>query len=134
MAAAVSVCNGFEYECHLKRLEQTTMGHDVYSRGMAYLHQEYLREHGEELAKIDGFDLQRALAATKHSELDEALVCSLYGYTDVAEYYRAIASKPFINGIAVPLLAIQSADDPLFTEVRSRLFFPTATLSKVTRE
>jgi predicted alpha/beta-fold hydrolase len=57
--AAISVCNGFEYEKHLKRIENTTLGHDVYSRGMTYLHQEYLRTHKDELEKIDGFDLQK---------------------------------------------------------------------------
>lgn len=58
----------------------------------------------------------QALAATKHSELDEALVCSLYGYADISEYYRAIDSRPYIKGVTVPLLCIQSSDDPLFTE------------------
>lgn len=57
--AAISVCNGFEYEKHLKRIENTPLGHDVYSRGMTYLHQEYLRTHKDELEKIDGFDLQK---------------------------------------------------------------------------
>mmetsp|Transcript_44337 Transcript_44337/g.111008 ORF Transcript_44337/g.111008 Transcript_44337/m.111008 type:complete len:253 (+) Transcript_44337:2-760(+) len=116
VAAAVSVCNGFEYEKHVKRIEETTVGQEVYSRGMTYLHQEYLRKHRDELSKVEGFDLERALAATKHSELDEALVCSLYGYSDVADYYKAVACRPFIHNVTVPLLCVQAADDPLFTE------------------
>ncbi len=35
--------------------------------------QEYLRVHGEKLASmVEGFDLQAALAASKHTELDQA--------------------------------------------------------------
>lgn len=68
VTAAVSVCNGFEYEKHLKRIEQTTLGHDVYSRGMTYLHQEYLRTHKEELEKIDGFDLQKVTVNRERKE------------------------------------------------------------------
>ena len=39
VAAAVSVCNGFEYQAHMNRVESTTIGQAVYSRGMTYLHQ-----------------------------------------------------------------------------------------------
>jgi predicted alpha/beta-fold hydrolase len=34
----------------------------------------------------------------------------------VGEYYRAIDSRPYIKDVAVPLLCVQSSDDPLFTE------------------
>ena len=44
------------------------------SRGGTYLHQEYLRTQGEELKKMGAdFDLDRALAATTHTEFDDAV-------------------------------------------------------------
>mmetsp|Transcript_5380 Transcript_5380/g.10808 ORF Transcript_5380/g.10808 Transcript_5380/m.10808 type:complete len:453 (-) Transcript_5380:238-1596(-) len=117
LCAAVSVCNGFEYSSHLNRLEASSMGKGFYSRGMTFLHQEYLRKHGEELQKkVPGFNLQKALNASSHSDLDEALVKSLYGFDDVNDYYQAVASRPYIPKVEVPLLCLQAADDPLFTE------------------
>jgi len=117
LTAAMSVCNGFEYEQHLQRLEKTPLGEQIYSRGMTYLHQEYLRNYGEELRQhVEGFELEKALAAAKHSELDEVLVKQVYGYHDMQEYYEQIASRPFIPKVNIPLLCLQSGDDPLFTE------------------
>eukprot|EP00287_Rhodomonas_sp_CCMP768_P002340 CAMPEP_0196738314 /NCGR_PEP_ID=MMETSP1091-20130531/15743_1 /TAXON_ID=302021 /ORGANISM="Rhodomonas sp., Strain CCMP768" /LENGTH=452 /DNA_ID=CAMNT_0042082275 /DNA_START=16 /DNA_END=1374 /DNA_ORIENTATION=- len=117
LCAAVSVCNGFEYSSHLNRLEASSMGKGFYSRGMTFLHQEYLKKHGKDLEKkVPGFDLNRALAATSHSDLDEALVQSLYGFEEISDYYEAVASRPYIPSVEVPLLCIQAADDPLFTE------------------
>eukprot|EP00961_Rhodomonas_salina_P260006 3513775-Rhodomonas_salina.1 len=156
LCAGVSVCNGFEYQSHLNRIEASPVGKGFYSRGMTFLHQviirtpmsvnsmskrtlsgtrfstyrlhtassshswmaqEYIRKHGKELqAKVPGFDVEKALAATSHSDLDEVLVKSLYGFEDVNEYYAAVASRPFIPAVEVPLLCLQAADDPLFTE------------------
>jgi hypothetical protein len=52
LVAAISVCNGFEYEVHINRVESTTLGQAVYSRGMTYLHQEYLRTQGLQLKEM----------------------------------------------------------------------------------
>jgi predicted alpha/beta-fold hydrolase len=122
VTAAVSVCNGFEYEVHMSRVESTTLGQSVYSRGMTYLHQEYLRTQGEQLRQMDAqFDLDRALAATSHSEFDQAVfpLYQKYGpvaYADLKAYYADVDSRPFVPSVSIPLLCIQSADDPLFTE------------------
>lgn len=122
VAAAVSVCNGFEYQAHINRVESTTIGQAVYSRGMTYLHQEYLRTQGQELKDMGAeFDLERALTATTHSEFDAAIfpLYQQYGpvaYADLQEYYADVDSRPYVPMIAIPLLCIQSADDPLFTE------------------
>jgi len=121
VAAAISVCNGFEYEANLRRIESTSMGQAVYSRGMTYLHSQYLRTQGEQLMEMgapEGFDLEKALAATSHSEFDEAVfpLYKVYGYQDIKAYYADIDSRPFVSKVTVPLLCIQSADDPLFTE------------------
>jgi len=114
--AAMSVCNGFEYGGHLKRLEEDPLGAAVYSRGMTYIHQEYLREHGAEIVKrCPDFDLDAALNATKHSELDAIMVRQMYGFDSMDEYYAAVCCRPYIPKVGVPLLCLQSRDDPLFT-------------------
>lgn len=114
--AAMSVCNGFEYGSHLKRLEDDPLGAAVYSRGMTYIHQEYLREHGARLQEQHPeLDLEAALNATKHSELDLVMVRTMYGFDTLEEYHAAVCCRPYIPKVKVPLLCLQSRDDPLFT-------------------
>ncbi|KAJ1494129.1 hypothetical protein T484DRAFT_1766676, partial [Baffinella frigidus] len=136
--AAMSVCNGFEYGSHLKRLEDDPLGAAVYSRGMTYIHQEYLREHGARLqeqhpeldleaalnatkhSELDleqhpELDLEAALNATKRSELDQVMVRTMYGFDTLEEYHAAVCCRPYIPKVKVPLLCLQSRDDPLFT-------------------
>ena len=116
--AAVSVCNGFEYESNINRVESTTIGQLVHSRGGTYLHQEYLRTQGEELKKMGAdLDLEKALAATTHSEFDQACfpLYAQWGYADLKSYLADIDSRPYVPKISIPVLCIQSADDPLYS-------------------
>jgi len=93
-------------------------GQLVCSRGGTYLHQEYLRTQGEELKKMGAaFDLDRALAATTHTEFDDAVfpLYAQWGFPDLKTYLAEIDSRPYVPKISVPLLCIQSADDPLYS-------------------
>jgi len=53
------------------------------------------------------------LASTSISELDAALTCKVYGYNSLEEYYEDSSPCNKLRHIKVPLLIVNSADDPM---------------------
>eukprot|EP00546_Thalassionema_frauenfeldii_P002402 CAMPEP_0178932048 /NCGR_PEP_ID=MMETSP0786-20121207/22341_1 /TAXON_ID=186022 /ORGANISM="Thalassionema frauenfeldii, Strain CCMP 1798" /LENGTH=403 /DNA_ID=CAMNT_0020609177 /DNA_START=263 /DNA_END=1474 /DNA_ORIENTATION=- len=56
----------------------------------------------------------KAMNATTIPEMEEAMICPLFGFTDLFDYYDRSASLNEIEDIAVPLYVLNAQDDPFF--------------------
>ncbi|MDA1342340.1 MAG: hydrolase [Proteobacteria bacterium] len=48
-------------------------------------------------------------------EYDDKVVAKLHGFADVHDYYQRSSSRQYLKSITVPMLLIQSIDDPFMT-------------------
>lgn len=60
------------------------------------------------------FDFDGAMAASTVAEFENAYIAKVYGYEDNVDYYRQTSCAYFLDGIAVPTLVVNAADDPFF--------------------
>ncbi|KAK3242181.1 hypothetical protein CYMTET_48118 [Cymbomonas tetramitiformis] len=81
----------------------------------------------------EGFKLELDLdwdavrASETLQEVEERLICPMFGYRDVHEYYQDASSARALPAVRVPLLCINALDDPIappenlpLAEVRSQ--------------
>ena len=65
-------------------------------------------------ALLDGIiDTGPALHARTLREFDDVLTAPLHGFADADDYYASADARPFLPRIRVPVLLIQSRDDPI---------------------
>lgn len=53
------------------------------------------------------------MAAGSTTEFDKVFTSKLHGFDSVEDFYHAISCKYNIDGIKVPVLCINSKDDPV---------------------
>ncbi len=58
------------------------------------------------------FDAARMHAARNLREFDDAVTAPLHGFRDAADYWRRASSKPWLPGIRLPALVINTLNDP----------------------
>ena len=46
-------------------------------------------------------------------EVEETLICPMFGYRDVAHYYADASCAGSLPTVTIPLLCINAADDPI---------------------
>lgn len=56
---------------------------------------------------------ERALRARSVREFDDAFTAPVHGFRDAADYYERCSAARFVDGVRVPTLLLQAADDPL---------------------
>jgi predicted alpha/beta-fold hydrolase len=72
------------------------------------------RKAAEKAQRFPGaFDGARAAAARTFAEFDEAVTAPLHGFASAREYWRRSSAGRFLAGVARPLLALSSLDDPI---------------------
>jgi hypothetical protein len=59
------------------------------------------------------FDGAAAAAAKTVRDFDDAITRRSFGFPDVDAYYRASGSSQRLAAVALPLLCVQAADDPI---------------------
>ncbi|MED6283344.1 Monoacylglycerol lipase ABHD2-A [Characodon lateralis] len=64
------------------------------------------------LKKVDA-DLSRLYIATSLMQIDDNIMRKLHGHSSLKEYYEKESCVHYIHNVDVPLLLVNSADDPL---------------------
>ncbi|KAJ2778664.1 hypothetical protein GGI15_004111 [Coemansia interrupta] len=59
------------------------------------------------------YDLDAVMRAKRMSELDNLVTAPTYGHKDCWAYYAAASSAPYVRHVRRPLLALNTADDPI---------------------
>lgn len=110
IAAAATICVPFDLAASCDRVSRGFMG-GVYT---TYFLRSLRRKVQAKRAMLDGIiDTGRALHARTLREFDDALTAPLHGFAGAEDYYARSDSRPFLPRIRVPVLLIQSRDDPI---------------------
>ena len=60
------------------------------------------------------FDYEGVMKAKSINELEDAYIAPIYGFKNYLDYYEQNACGNYVDGISVPVLAINAKDDPFF--------------------
>jgi len=120
LSAMVGLANVWDFvegSVHIER--GTLMNRLIYQNVLGGALRALLRLHADAFSQPDS-PLPASLLRTVFRkwtislrQYDEMVTAPLYGFADASEYYRAISSSPFISGICIPCLCINSLDDPI---------------------
>jgi hypothetical protein len=107
--AAVGISVPYDLAAGADLLDRTRMGR-LYA---AYFLRTLKRKAYAKAEILDGrVDLDAMARARTLRAFDEAVTAPLHGFRDAADYYRRSSSGPYLEGIRVPTLLVQSRDDP----------------------
>lgn len=114
----VSVCQGYS----ALRAQETFLQWDqcrrLYNFVMADNMKKIILSHRSSLlsmncSNIGDADLGRLYAATSLSQIDDSIMRKFHGYSSLKEYYEKESCVHYIHNVSVPLLLVNSSDDPL---------------------
>ncbi|XP_075994850.1 monoacylglycerol lipase ABHD2-like [Genypterus blacodes] len=114
----VSVCQGY----NALRVQETFLQWDQCRRLYNFLLAENMRKlilshrstlFGVNSSALDDGDLSRLYAATSLMQIDDSIMRKFHGYSTAKEYYEKDSCVQYIHNITVPLLLLNSSDDPL---------------------
>lgn len=108
---AVSMGNPFELTACDTALE-SGLG-PLYSRSMGKGLRRVFEPHAALFQGLPQYDVAAARAAATVRDFDEAVTRRTFGFETVDDYYRASGSAARLRHVALPLLCVQAADDPI---------------------
>lgn len=110
VAAAATICVPFDLATSCDRIGRGFMG-GLYT---TYFLRSLRRKIRAKQAVLDEtIDTGPALHARTLREFDDALTAPLHGFADADDYYARSDARAFLPRIRVPVLLIQSRDDPI---------------------
>lgn len=118
----------FDNELNIKKVESPGFNKVVYGNTFLKSMKARLSQQIDELCLVDGEDYETAnegatvrrvnfgdcLSVDTIADMETNLISPLYGFEDNVDYYRKCSCVYFLEGIAVPTLIINAADDPFF--------------------
>ncbi|XP_013880514.1 monoacylglycerol lipase ABHD2 [Austrofundulus limnaeus] len=114
----VSVCQGYS----ALRAQETFLQWDqcrrLYNFVLAGKMKQLILSHRSSLlgttsSSINDADLNGLYAATSLMQLDDRIMRKFHGYSTLREFYEKESCVRYIHNVSVPLLLVNSADDPL---------------------
>ncbi|EGR30500.1 hypothetical protein IMG5_130510 [Ichthyophthirius multifiliis] len=107
--AAVCVSNPWDFYIGIRHLSQIADNYLVSSRKkVLMLHKERFFDKNQKL-----FDYQKIDCSKNCIEFDNQFIVKAQGYKTADQYYRNISSIHAIDKIKIPVLFLQSKDDPI---------------------
>eukprot|EP00891_Asterochloris_glomerata_P008032 jgi/Astpho2/8032/gw1.00120.240.1_t len=94
------------------RLAKTWSSGWVYGRLLAHRMKAYILEHWGALGKHQALELERLQTITTSKHVDEWVVCALFGFSTVEDYYTAASTTTYIPSIRTHTLLLVAQDDP----------------------
>ncbi|KAI6175035.1 Abhydrolase domain-containing protein 2-A [Aphelenchoides bicaudatus] len=116
----LSVCQGYDAEANVSLLAEWESGRRVYNYIITENVKRLLRRNYD-MAVVPHvqsklIDEQRLFATTSILGVDEAYSRRVQGYDSVTSMYKSCSSIHRIPDIQIPMVFLNSADDPLFPE------------------
>ncbi|XP_070687169.1 monoacylglycerol lipase ABHD2-like [Pempheris klunzingeri] len=114
----VSVCQG--YSAH--RVQETFLQWDqcrrLYNFVLADNMKRLILSHRNSFlsmssSNIGDADLSKLCAATSLMQIDDSIMRKFHGYSSLKDYYERDSCVHYIHNLTVPLLLVNSSDDPL---------------------
>jgi abhydrolase domain-containing protein 1/3 len=99
-----------------KSFEEKFINRQLYTKHLCGELKEFISRNtaalDKETLKHLPFDLDHVLQSTTISQIDERLICPLFGYRCLDDYYDAASNWNKIHKIATPFLCLSATDDP----------------------
>ncbi|KAL4613241.1 monoacylglycerol lipase ABHD2-A-like [Arapaima gigas] len=117
----VSVCQGYS----ALRAQETFLQWDQCRRFYNFLMADNMKKiilsHRKILfsgssGKVTDDNMSRLFTATSLTQIDDIIMRKFHGYSSLKEYYEKESCVHYIHNVDVPLLLVNSADDPLVHE------------------
>uniref|UniRef100_A0A8C8JA90 Monoacylglycerol lipase ABHD2 n=1 Tax=Oncorhynchus tshawytscha TaxID=74940 RepID=A0A8C8JA90_ONCTS len=129
----VSVCQGYSALRAQKTFLQWDQCRRLYNFLMADNMKKIILSHrgslfGMNSSKMEDADLSRLYTATSLMQIDDNIMRKFHGHDTLKEYYEKESCVHYIHNINVPLLLVNSSDDPLVH--RSLLTIPRTLAEK----
>ncbi|XP_013980196.1 monoacylglycerol lipase ABHD2 [Salmo salar] len=129
----VSVCQGYSALRAQKTFLQWDQCRRLYNFLMADSMKKIILSHrgslfGMNSSKMEDADLSRLYTATSLMQIDDNIMRKFHGHDTLKEYYEKESCVHYIHNINVPLLLVNSSDDPLVH--RSLLTIPRTLAEK----
>lgn len=117
----VSVCQGYSALRAQETFQQWDQCRRFYNFLMAdnmkkiiLSHRDILfGENNGQMQNLKDADLSRLYTATSLTQIDDTIMRKFHGYETLKEYYEAESCLHYLNNIHVPLMLVNSSDDPL---------------------
>ncbi|XP_069551500.1 monoacylglycerol lipase ABHD2-like [Brachyistius frenatus] len=114
----VSVCQGYNALRAQETFLQWNQCRRLYNFVLADNMKKLILSHRSSLlgmnsSKVDDADLNKLYAATSLMQIDDSIMRKFHGYSSVKEYYEKESCLQYTPKITVPLLLVNSSDDPL---------------------
>ncbi|KAG7281849.1 hypothetical protein CRUP_031098 [Coryphaenoides rupestris] len=114
----VSVCQGYSVLRAQETFVQWDQCRRLYNFLLACNMKKVILAHRDSLfgaksSRLDNEDLNRLHAATSLMQIDDTIMRKFHNYHSLKEYYEAESCVQYIHNITVPLLLVNSSDDPL---------------------
>mmetsp|Transcript_11434 Transcript_11434/g.39768 ORF Transcript_11434/g.39768 Transcript_11434/m.39768 type:complete len:485 (-) Transcript_11434:105-1559(-) len=110
--AACAMCAPWRLDKADETFEEGVMG-KVYSRNMGSSMHELVAPHAHMFARDERYDVDAILRCRTVREFDEQVTRRTFGWDSVEEYYHHSSPVHALPDVAVPLLAVSAADDPI---------------------
>uniref|UniRef100_A0A673ZIN2 Monoacylglycerol lipase ABHD2 n=1 Tax=Salmo trutta TaxID=8032 RepID=A0A673ZIN2_SALTR len=143
----VSVCQGYSALRAQKTFLQWDQCRRLYNFLMADSMKKIILSHrgslfGMNSSKMEDADLSRLYTATSLMQIDDNIMRKFHGHDSLKEYYEKESCVHYIHNINVPLLLVNSSDDPLvhrslltiprtLAEKKQNVIFPLTWMDKV---
>lgn len=119
LTAAAALCNPFNLPISNRNFQKGF--NKVYSLNLGKSLNKIYRKHAhmfeEAAAKGEkAYDTELALRARTIKEFDEAITRISFNWPSVEAYYEGSSSSLVVHKVAIPLLVVQAADDPIAPE------------------
>ncbi|KPP63903.1 abhydrolase domain-containing protein 2-A-like, partial [Scleropages formosus] len=114
----VSVCQGYS----ALRAQETFLQWDQCRRFYNFLMADNMKRiilshrgilFGMSSSKMKDADMSRLYTATSLMQIDDNIMRKFHGYSSIKEYYEKESCVHYLHNVDVPLLLVNSADDPL---------------------
>ncbi|KAM9376629.1 monoacylglycerol lipase ABHD2 isoform 2-T2 [Pholidichthys leucotaenia] len=114
----ISVCQGYSAFSAKETLLQWDQGRRIYNFLLAGNLKKLILSHrstllGMNSSNISNADLNRLYAATSLMQVDDNIMRKFHGHGSLREYYEKESCVHYIHKVTVPLLLVNSSDDPL---------------------
>eukprot|EP00741_Cyanophora_paradoxa_P014799 tig00020824_g14276.t1 len=115
LAGAASLANPFDLAACAEAFRTGTVHRHVYDPQLtSAMRRMFLKNRALfEQSREPSYDVPRALKSKTIAEWDAAITVPCFGWRDAAHYYAEASSKLSLPRVAVPLLCVNAADDPI---------------------
>eukprot|EP01114_Cavostelium_apophysatum_P018006 TRINITY_DN5478_c0_g1_i1.p1 TRINITY_DN5478_c0_g1~~TRINITY_DN5478_c0_g1_i1.p1 ORF type:complete len:412 (+),score=55.38 TRINITY_DN5478_c0_g1_i1:111-1346(+) len=125
--AAVSVCNVFDFNA-CSKYSAENLSCRFYNNFLAKDMRQYVHRHREVLS--EAVDVEGVAKARIMEEIDRLCIVKIFGFESPADYYQQACCIPYVTKVKIPMLFLNSLDDPVMPPHKHAKVIPIESVSQ----